>query len=107
MSFFEKRRRPPCGNQETFLHLEARHRNARIKEKKFFASFFQKRSLTFFLIALATSPTSHRIARACAEDAARYCANDQGHIQRACLAQHHVSLRLVCRQALAAAEPSR
>jgi hypothetical protein len=43
------------------------------------------------------------IATSCAEDAAHFCPDYDVHgaAVRACLAQHHVSLRLACRKALA------
>ena len=65
--------------------------------------------VTLIILAAAQSlaglpQNPNRIARACAEDAARFCPNEQGRAVPACLAQHHVSLTLVCRQALNAAK---
>jgi hypothetical protein len=48
-----------------------------------------------------TAPNPHRVALACAQDTARLCPTEQGRMARACLTQHHVSLSLACRQALA------
>jgi hypothetical protein len=63
-------------------------------------------NFALLLIAAATieaaAPSPHRVALSCAKDAAKFCPNEQGREARACLAQHHVSLSLVCRQALTA-----
>lgn len=55
------------------------------------------------LLAMATTYAGAASLRACAADQARLCPGHRdASAARACLAQHHVSLTLGCREALAA-----
>ncbi len=64
--------------------------------------------LTIMLSASARAAGGPQLLSACKADQARFCVHEGSGVGlQACLAQHHVSLTLACRRALASARAAR